>query len=325
MGSLRSDRPAARSIQVEAPAKINLGLRIVGVRNDGYHSLESVFVPLDWGDELSVSVSPSESTQIRLTCRSAEEAAGGGALKRAHLEIPDGPSNLAYRAAMGFLERTGRSASVEIELTKRLPSAAGLGGGSSDAGAVLRGLTEIWPGDLSEGDLADLALSLGADVPFFLDPRPALVAGIGEQIRSISGFPSLYLLLANPGRALSTADVFRAWDQQDPSLTPATAGSTLPALSRFLESGLEQVAQGPTALDELLVNDLEKAALSLCPELGGLMADLAARGARSVSMSGSGATIFGVFDSLEQAESAQKMLALGDSGWSRLAASHPGR
>ncbi|MFL2935169.1 MAG: 4-(cytidine 5'-diphospho)-2-C-methyl-D-erythritol kinase [Myxococcota bacterium] len=320
MEPLRSDRAASHSIRVEAPAKINLGLRIVGVREDGYHSLESVFVPLDWHDELSISVFPSTSMETSLTCHSAEDA-----LENAHLEVPDGPANLAHRAAMGFLEKAGRLASLEIQLTKRLPAAAGLGGGSSDAGAVLRGLAAIWPEDLSARELGDLAVSLGADVPFFLDPSPALVGGIGEQIQFLSGFPSLYVLLANPGKALSTAEVFRAWDQRDPSLTPATPGSTLRALSRFLESGLEQVGHSHTVLDELLVNDLEEAAVGLCPEVGGLMAELAASGARSVCMSGSGATIFGVFDSLEQAESVQKRLALGDSGWSRLAASQPGR
>ncbi|MEE3327089.1 MAG: 4-(cytidine 5'-diphospho)-2-C-methyl-D-erythritol kinase [Myxococcota bacterium] len=320
MEPLRSDSEDAHSIRVEAPAKINFGLKVVGVREDGYHRLESVFVPLDWFDDLSVAVSPNAIPRINLTCTRAEDA-----LERAHLDTPEGPSNLAHQAASRFLKKAGRSASVDIQLTKRLPAAAGLGGGSSDAGAVLRALARIWPQDLSRPELEDLALSLGADVPFFLDPTPSLVAGIGEEIQALSAFPRLFMLLANPGKPLATVDVFRAWDDWVPSLTPATPGSTLPALSRFLETGLEQLGLNQPVLNELLVNDLEEAARSLCPELGGLMASMANCGAQSVSMSGSGATIFGVFDSFEQAQSAQKKLALGDSGWSRLAASHPGR
>ena len=305
---------------MEAPAKINLGLRIVGVREDGYHRLESVFVPLDWFDEIRVVVGPGSSPRVDLTCRPAADAP-----ERAHSEVPDGPSNLAHRAASRFLEKSGRAASIEIDLTKRLPAAAGLGGGSSDAGAVLRALAEIWPQDLSRSELGELALSLGADVPFFLDPTPSLVTGIGEEIQPVPGFPGLTVLLANPGKPLATAEVFRAWDDGFPSLTPATPGSTLRALSRFLGRDLEHLGRDHRVLNDLLVNDLEEAAQGLCPELGGLLAGLAESGAQSVSMSGSGATIFGVFDSFEQAQSAQKKLALGDSGWSRLAASHPGR
>jgi len=316
----RSDAATHRSIRVKAPAKVNFGLRIVGVRADGYHNLESVFAPLDWFDELSVVCRSASASRVNLSCSQADDA-----LENASLDVPDGPENLAHQAAALFLERAGRVASIEIDLVKRIPAAAGLGGGSSDAGAVLRALTQLWPEDLARSELEEVALSLGADVPFFLDPTPSLVTGIGEAIQPVESFPALYLLLANPGELLATASVFRAWDSLSPSLTPAAPGSTLRALSVFLESEFGQVGHNWSFLKDLLMNDLEEAARHLCPEVAGLMSDMAECGAQSVSMSGSGATIFGVFDSLERAGAAQKNLALGDSGWSRLAASQSGR
>lgn len=316
----RSDAETHPSIRVKAPAKVNFGLRIVGVREDGYHCLESVFAPLDWFDELSVVCHSASGPQVALSCSRADDAVENGPL-----DIPDGPQNLAHQAADLFLERAGRAACVQLDLVKRIPAAAGLGGGSSDAGAVLRALTQIWPKDLSRSELGEVALSLGADVPFFLDPTPSLVMGIGEKIQPVETFPALHLLLANPGEPLATASVFRAWDALSPSLTPAAPGSTLRALSVFLESELDQAGHNSSILKDLLMNDLEEAAQRLCPEVGGLMASMTECGAQSVSMSGSGATVFGVFDSLEQAGLAQKNLALGDSGWSRLAASQSGR
>ena len=315
-----SDAETRRSIRVEAPAKVNFGLRIVGVRADGYHNLESVFAPLDWFDELNVVCSSASTAQVDLSCRRADDA-----VENAPLDVPDGPENLAHQAADLFLERAGRAACIQLDLVKRIPAAAGLGGGSSDAAAVLRALTQIWPEDLSRSEIEEVALSLGADVPFFLDPMPSVVTGIGEEIQPVETFPALYLLLANPGEPLATASVFRAWDALSPSLTPAAPGSTLRALSVFLESELDQVGHNWAIFKDLLMNDLEEAARHLCPEVGGLMASMAECGARSVSMSGSGATVFGVFDSLERAGVAQKNLALGDSGWSRLAASQAGR
>ena len=292
----------------------------MGVREDGYHKLESVFAPLDWFDELNVVCHPASDPRVGLSCKRADDA-----VENRPFDVPTGPQNLAHQAAARFLERAGRAAFIELDLLKRIPAAAGLGGGSSDAGAVLWALNQIWPEDLSQSEIEDLALSLGADVPFFLDPKPSLVTGIGEVLQPLEDFPTLFLLLANPGEALATASVFQAWDALSPSLTPAAPGSTLRALSLFIESELDQVGHNSPVLKDLLMNDLEEAARHLCPGVGRLMAGMAESGAMSVSMSGSGATVFGVFDSLERAGVAQKNLALGDSGWSRLAASQSGR
>ncbi len=321
MEPVLSPADAALSVRVLAPAKVNLGLRVIGVRPDGYHRLESVFVPLDWSDTVHLTCSSQSQRRVHLVNRQVSKGVSSRLLT-----VPEGDENLAHRAAMGFLQRADLSASVQIELTKEIPAAAGLGGGSSDAGAVLRGLAKIWPEALPETEMRALALSLGADVPFFLDPRPALVSGIGEKIEPLERFPAFSLLLANPGEALSTAKVFKAWDVLAPSLTPARSGSTLRALSAFLEVEPTESGLGLAAgLQGLLVNDLEASAKRLCPSVGRLLASLKESGAKAVSMSGSGATVFGVFDSSESARGAQKNLDLGESGWSWLAASQSAR
>ncbi len=314
---MRVDPEATGSdrVEIRAPAKVNLGLRILEVRDDGYHCLESVFVPIDWADEVCVELHPGQVQEIDFEFAWAPDAVGADSG-----QVPDGPENLAYRAARDFCELAGRPLSIRIRLTKRLPAAAGLGGGSSDAGAVLRALDSLRPGWVSPEAQHQLALSLGADDPFFLNPRPALVSGIGEKMSGLHDFPELHLLLANPGEPLRTAEVFAAWDALSPSLTPVRPGSTLPSLSALLDPKADRAEFDRAQLSELLVNDLSRAARRLCPPVGELMSKVSECGAQGVGMSGSGATIFGIFDSQEQVRSAQEQLALGERGWSRLAA-----
>ncbi len=163
-----SDDSGLRRVRGVAPAKVNLGLRITGQRPDGNHELESVFLPLDLGDEVELEVAPARLSSVALTLHPGPVEG-----------VPGDASNLAYRAAEAFLEVAGRAGctgSVRIRLHKRIPAAAGLGGGSSDAGVVLRSLARLFPAALSAKALGELALDLGADVPFFLDPRPARVS-----------------------------------------------------------------------------------------------------------------------------------------------------
>ena len=152
--------PASRSLRCHAPGKINLGLRVVGRRADGYHELVSLFVPLDLGDEVEVAVSKSTALELEIKLEGASEA------------VPADATNLAYRAAKAFAEAADLNCRIELRIKKHLPAGAGLGGGSSDAGAVLRALCDLFPGALDGSRLAELALELGADVPFFLDPGP---------------------------------------------------------------------------------------------------------------------------------------------------------
>ncbi|MBW2273900.1 MAG: 4-(cytidine 5'-diphospho)-2-C-methyl-D-erythritol kinase [Deltaproteobacteria bacterium] len=326
---------AAGVLSLPAPAKVNLGLRVLGCRADGYHLLESLFVPLDLADHLRVEIEPERGSGPPEERLSFRLAGSGGAEPAA--DVPRGPENLAVRAALRFLEAAGNPpVRVALELRKEIPSAAGLGGGSSDAAAVLRALDSLLPGSLPEGRLASLALELGADVPFFLAPSPALVTGIGERIEPLPGLPELWLLLANPGVSLSTAEVFRHYDVLAATLTPVEAGSTMRALSGFrsgpaglgkaLGKTVEETVEEAVgeALESalhagLLVNDLEPAARRLCPPIARLCEGLRGLGALDVGMSGSGATVFGVFGSEEEARAGLSAAEFEAPVWLRVA------
>lgn len=282
---------------------MNFGLRVLGRRPDGYHELESLFLPLDLADEVELVVAPSPRTRVEL---SLEGQPGG---------VPAGPDNLAVRAAARFLAAAGLERHVSIRLRKRIPAAAGLGGGSSDAGAVLLGLAQLLPGALEAAPLDELALGLGADVPFFLDARPALVSGVGERREPlVAGWPAWTLVLANPGQPLSTAAVFRAHDQMAPA--PRPGRQSLAALA-------SAAAASPAALAELLGNDLEPAALRLCPAIARLRERLLAAGALAVGLSGSGATVFGVF--AREAEARAALPRFTPPWWARVARSAEAR
>jgi 4-diphosphocytidyl-2-C-methyl-D-erythritol kinase len=286
-------------IELSAPAKINLGLRVMRRRVDGYHELESLFLPLDLADS------------VRLTCEPAGCASAVLCLDPPVPGIPGGDENLVARAARAFLEAAGLAVRVDIALTKHTPPAAGLGGGSSDAGSVLRALAERFPGALAPEALAALALELGADVPFFLDPRPAFVRGVGERIEPIDGMPALPLILANPGVALATAEVFRAFDALHPGWSrPETPAGSL---------RVPELRGGAEPLAGWVENDLQAAALRLCPAIGRLLEQLRDLGAQAVGMSGSGATVFGVFTDRAAARDALARAGFAAPIWARVA------
>ncbi len=301
-----------RRVRDVAPAKVNLGLRITGQRPDGNHELESVFLPLDLGDEVELEVAPARLSSVALTLHPGPVEG-----------VPGDASNLAYRAAEAFLEVAGRAGcigSVRIRLQKRIPAAAGLGGGSSDAGVVLRSLARLFPAALSAKALGELALDLGADVPFFLDPRPARVSGIGERIEPLTGWPAFSLVLANPGLPLATAEVFRVFDALhldrclertplDPRLLSLGPGPT--------RTGVD--ATPALAWSHLLENDLESAAIRLCPPVARLREQLRGAGARAVGMSGSGPTLFGVFEDPEAAAAGLARTDFQPPVWARVA------
>lgn len=201
------------------------------------------------------------------------------------------------RAALGFLEEAGLARAVRLRLRKAIPAAAGLGGGSSDAGAVLRALAARFPEALPPPALARLAVRLGADVPFFLDPRPARVGGIGERIAPLARFAPLACLLVNPGVPLSTAAVFAAWDARPAPAPPAVE----PAL------GLD------------LANDLEPAAERLCPAIAPLRQRLRELGARAALLSGSGPTLVGIFGDAGEAARALSRAAFAPPIWALVA------
>ncbi len=265
-----------------APAKLNLGLRVVGRRSDGYHLLESLFVPLELADRLRIEVEPAAKSSISV------------ALSGRAGEVPAGDDNLVARAARAFLDAAGLAARVALTLDKQIPVGAGLGGGSSDAATVLRALARRFANAFSDPALAAIAVRLGADVPFFLEPRPAWVTGIGERIEPLPEFRSLDLLVVTPTPPLATAEVFRAFDA---ALTHPSPSRTMPAL----RSG-----SGWFPSAALLANDLEPIAARLRPAIQRVRSELERLGARAVGMSGSGPTVFGLFRDAEQAQAASK-------------------
>jgi 4-diphosphocytidyl-2-C-methyl-D-erythritol kinase len=318
-----SSPDGVRRLRVVAPAKVNLGLRITGVRADGTHELDSVFAPLDFGDEVAIEVAPAVEASVELALEAETPLAA---------EVPAGRSNLAAQAAERFLERGGLACAVRIHLTKRIPAAAGLGGGSSDAGAVVRALADCFPEALAPPALEELALGLGADVPFFLEPRPARVGGIGERIEPLSPLPVLALLLVNPGIALATGDVYRAYD----ALAAGRSGPASVTIGERLEALLREHRVGPRyrgpwgpafaqSLDDLLANDLEDAAVRLCPPVARLRARLQAAGARAVGLSGSGPTLFGVFEDPAAAVQGSARAGFEAPVWARVATTRESR
>ena len=268
-------------IRVEAPAKLNLYLHVTGRRDDGYHELDSLVTFAALADRLEIA--PAGALHLSVTGPFAPGL--------------DADDNLAARAATALAERLGRPAGVRIALEKRIPVAAGLGGGSADAAAVLRGLARLWRLDAGHaGALRETALALGADVPVCLESGAAYLAGIGEVLSAPPRLPPCAALLVNPGVPVPTGPVFAA--RRGPFSDPA----------RFEEG----TADAP-ALAALLAarrNDLEQPALAQVPAIGRVLQRLAAApGCLLARMSGSGGTCFGLFE--DEATAARAASAIG--------------
>lgn len=252
-------------VEVRARAKINLGLEVLGRRTDGYHELRSVM----WAVELADRVTLSTGEQgISLEC----EAPG----------VPNTPDNLAWRAAELVRRETGTVSGLRIRIDKRIPVAAGLGGGSSDAAAVLAGFQCLRGRRLAARRLGPLAVALGMDVPFFLGRSPALACGRGEVLRPVRTGGDLSLVLVNPGFPLATREVYGRLEPRDYG-----DGQRVAALAAALRGGVRAVAATVT-------NGLERAAARLWPGLAEVKAALLEAGCLAALMSGSGPTVVGV-------------------------------
>ncbi len=259
-----------------ACAKVNLWLNVVGRRADGYHLLDSLIAFADLADSLEATA----SDRLSLVLEGPAAGALGGE-----------PDNLVLKAARLLAERAGIAPHAALRLTKRIPVAAGLGGGSADAAAALLELSALWRVSLPREDLFALAARLGADVPMCLDGRAALVAGIGEKLVPAPALPDCGLLLANPGVALPTAGVFAA--RRGEFSAPPTLTRPWSDLAGLVEA---LAARG---------NDLTTAATSLCPAIGDILACLrSTSGVRYAAMSGSGATCFALYDTPSAAQQA---------------------
>lgn len=291
------------SLKLLAPAKLNLCLRILDRRKDGYHPLAMLMEKISLCDGL---VLEKLSKGIELIDSS---------------DIPK-EKNLGFRAAkmlhevsFGFAQdRSASSWGVRIQLTKKIPMGAGLGGGSSDAAAVLKGLNQLWKLNWPVAKLAEVGVKLGADVSFFLYDGPAIVEGIGERVKPIPKLPKLWIILIYPGVAVDTAWAYRAWDeawQNKPVLSEVEVltqeNQSVSVLARQSFRGGTRAFKG---LLEILHSDFEKVVFPKFPEIQEAKRALLNAGAQGALMSGSGSAVFGLFGTKDKRDRAFEKLVV---------------
>lgn len=255
-------------LRLQAPAKINLILRVLYKRDDGYHELETWMQKIGLYDTITAEILESETIELRCD----------------QTEVPGGETNLVHQAAAEFFKRSKRAKNkgISLHLEKKIPVSAGLGGGSSDAGTLLKGLNEYFGNEFSQSELIDIGKSLGADVPFFvIDEKSVLATGIGEKMLPVEPLANCTFILVNPGIGVSTAEIFEKL-----ALTRPEKNSTLTGFRKIQPEDLSLSA---------LENDLERVTIELFPVIYEIKKKLEVAGAEAVLMSGSGPTVFGVF------------------------------
>ena len=270
-----------------APGKINLFLKVTGRREDNYHTLESIFLPL---------AEPADDIAIDL-----DALPGAITVGSSDIMLPGGTANIAGRAAELWAKKSASVPHWDINIVKNIPVAAGMGGGSSDAAAVLKLLNEHSGNLLSDAELHEAALTLGADVPFFLNPRPSLITGIGEIADELDfSLPELHLLLLAPEFPVSAAEGYKLMPQEKISPMNETLRSDI--LKSLQQNDIEKLAA-------LIFNDLQEGIFRKYPILEILSCDMLRCGALNCLMTGSGPTLFGLFSSAEGAQKALEELS----------------
>jgi 4-diphosphocytidyl-2-C-methyl-D-erythritol kinase len=261
-------------------AKINLILRVLGKRRDGYHTLETVFQTVDLHDHLTLRFFPADHFHLVLNIGDSD--------------IPPDSSNLIYRACHLFHDAYPFSERVEVDIVKRIPLQAGLGGGSSNAASMLIALSRHFGWPLPRTKLLALARKLGSDVPFFLYGGTALGTGRGEKIRQLPDWPAFPVLLVHSKYPASTPAVYRAFDDANLLTQPRDS----------IKIHFDQRPESLRELVSLIENDLGKVVFALNPELDSITKQLAETGAVTVSLTGSGSTLFALYDSADDREKA---------------------
>lgn len=274
------------SLRVLTPAKVNLILRVLERRPDGFHAVWSLMQTVGLEDELILTIRPGGQPRIDLHCDHAVLAADR--------------SNLVYRAAQLVLEQAGRAVDLSITLTKHIPLGAGLGGGSSDAAATILGLTRLLKLDWSVEQMAEVGQRLGSDVPFFFLAPAACVTGRGEQVRPVRVTGSRWIVLVNPGFPVETKWAYQQLSASRPSIRPLSA-----ALQELGNRSLLDWAE----IIPLVENDFEPSVFAQHPLLARIKQQLLGLGAEVALLSGSGATMFGVFREQAGAERAAGVVA----------------
>ena len=287
-------RRPMQNLTVKTPAKINWFLNIIGVRDDGYHAIESLMQCVSLYDTIEFHHAPALSVESDLA-----------------IPLND---NLVYRAASLLKKQGSYRNGAAIRLQKKIPVGAGLGGGSSDAACTLSSLNSLWGLGLTSGDLYALASQIGSDVPFFLNGPSAFVEGRGEHMTPIAMRSSVILLLVKPPQSVSTAWAYSAFDRREENkgaARPDNAGgkselTKKPVDIKLFCQALEE--KDFTFLDRLIVNDLEALVFERYPAVGEIRHRLKEMGASVSSMSGSGSAVFGVFADREKAKKAARAM-----------------
>jgi 4-diphosphocytidyl-2-C-methyl-D-erythritol kinase len=275
-----------KTLRIEAPAKVNYRLDVLRKREDGYHDLRMVMQRIDLCDLIDITI--TDAPGITVTCN--------------RTGVPDGPGNIAWRAADLLLKEAGRDAGIAIEIVKRIPVAAGMGGGSSDGAAVLMGVNELLELEFTDRRLMEIGARLGADVPFFIFKKTALAEGIGDILSPVEHIPTAWLTIVNPNIHVSTA-----WVYQNLQLTSGPNENIIP---RFYKSVSDICA--------ILANDLESVTAKRYPIITEIKERLYSAGAIGALMSGSGPTVFGIFDNEAKARCTAEELT-HSTGWFAIA------
>lgn len=267
----------------KAYAKLNLTLDVLGRREDGYHDLEMVMQ----------SISLCDSVSVRIGC-------GGGISTISNVRhIPNDERNIAYKAASAFLVTTGIDCGgVHIAMEKRIPSSAGMAGGSADGAAVLRLLSQLTGANLTECELCEIGVTVGADIPFCLAGGTALACAKGEDLKELTPVPDCFFVIGKPRKGMSTKAVFEKIDSEPILRRPDTAAM----LSAIEKSSVPDIASA-------VYNVFEPPVSSEVPEISDIKETLLENGALTAAMTGSGSAVFGIFDNRSDAEKAKEILS----------------
>jgi 4-diphosphocytidyl-2-C-methyl-D-erythritol kinase len=298
-------RETPSGLQIFAPAKLNLFFEVLGKREDGFHNVETLVCPITLYDTLSISDAADDSLELKCEvkpCFARSEGASVG-------DVPTGPENLAIRALQRLKDTLGIRRGARLRLVKRIPSEAGLGGGSSDAAAALVGANHIWNLQLTTDQLSHHAAQLGSDVPLFLFDGPSIGRGRGEIIEPIRWQTPLYLVLVRPPVGLSTAAVYGA-------CRPARQPRSVQPLCDALCAGNLQEA------GELMFNRLGAAADSLSPWMARCRAAFAATDCLGYEMTGSGSCFYGLCQEADHAQRVASVLRTEGNWAARVVRGH---
>ncbi len=266
------------AVYIRCAAKINLYLDVIRRRSDGYHDIETLFQPVSLWDELTLSATPDA-----LAVRGDDSS------------IPWDEDNLCHRAARIMFDKTGYRGGAVIEVRKRIPAGAGLGGGSSDAAATLIGLNALLNFQLDKEELGQLALEIGSDVPFFIHGTPAIGRGLGEDLEGVDGLRDAWILIVKPDVTISTA---WAYEQLNLLLTGNGGGAKL----KTLLEGIKYFPEKKLSTH----NSFERGISERFPEIGGILTVLKGEGALLHTLSGTGAACFSLFSEAKKAEEVRK-------------------